>query len=88
MLLTTSLSCWNPEKASEHRAHCSMLNVWISDADARNVTGAGTGTLLDSSGLKFRLRADGSRLEMGLVENVCVSHMFGIADTLCCLKLG
>lgn len=37
------------------------------------VTGAYPGTLLQSSGLKFRLGADSSRLEMGLVVNVCES---------------
>lgn len=52
------------------------------------VTGAGTRTLLDNSCVKFKWRADGSRLEKRLVKNVCVSYVFGIADTLCSLKFG
>lgn len=65
-----------------------MFNVWISDVDVRNVIGVGIGIFLDSFGLKFRLRVDGSRLEMGFVENVCVFYMFGIVDIFCCFKFG
>ena len=41
-----------------------------------NVTGADPGTLQHSSGLKFRLGPDCSRLEKRLAENVCVPHVW------------
>lgn len=41
-----------------------------------HITGACTGALLRSSGLKFRLGADRSRWQMGLGENVCVSRVW------------
>lgn len=73
--------CWNPDQASQRCAHCSVLDVCICNADARKHQGSPCRTFLHSFGLKFSPGADYSRLEIGLAENVCVSRMFGIADT-------
>lgn len=53
------------EKVSKYYVHCSELMFGLARLVPGDVTGAGAGTL-HSSGLKFRLRADGSRLEMDL----------------------
>lgn len=87
MFPTLSLSHWSSGKVS---IACTALHsvVGLARLMAGDGTGAGTGTLLHSSGLKFRLGEDCSRLEMVLREHVCVSHVFGTADPLCSLRVG